>query len=1230
MRYLNRIFFINSANVKYAEIAIDGNVHFIGTQGVGKSTLLRAILFFYNADKLKLGIEKGKKTFDEYYFPGGDSYVIYEVVRETGAYCIMAFKSQGRVCFRFINSEFNLANYVDNGKVKSWDGIRESFGKKIGYTRKIDRYEEYRDILYGNNIGLEKEFRKYAIIESRQYQNLPRTIQNVFLNSKLDAEFIKQTIIMSLNEVEVKINLDNYTLHLKDFDTQLADINLWTESNKAGEIPVRKMAENIAGIYAAIQSLNREKQEKAIQLFKAHAEALDELPKLEKKKEQQQKHRQIAQQKSDDLKGKFQLKREDVQKQINILDNDLKRAKTKTEYYEGMNITSIIQRVDKKDAIEAERERLHAEKLLLNTKFTEINSRYLALIQQQQNAFAGFENAHHARKNKLREDVLLFISDIREQYNHAFADIRKQNYDALDVARNTISQKKENIHDLKLKKQKGNLQRYYEHDIEIVKAEISTLNQKIKSTEIDIADHKKQVDTLQKQWELEQEKTASVYDRKVEKMWDDNKQFITAVASIDTKLQKNKDSLYGWLSNNAPGWENNIGKVIDEELVLFHDGLSPQLSADGNETFFGLKIDLTEISRKVKTVADYEQERAEWQQKAEINKAGITKLLEDRDSEAGKLKTRYQSKIKELNNARRQMEYDLQRSKGQLEVNEVKRADLVRKAAEEKEQFLLLVGREIEAASEALIVEEKNLLAIEAGIQKQLDNKEKEQNKKIKAEDSRVKELMLALEEELKAKKEETDTRIEEVKQQQTKNLKKEGADVVRLAGIEKELLVAVRELEFINGNRETVSDYNKDKRELLDHVDTYKTEKRLKESLLENEQEKYNLQKQKIHQEIDLLTSEITDLGSRLALINEGLNTFESFKQTDHYKEVAEYEGQQQDGIENNIGLKALIDALHNRIYTIMERYTDLQMATNKFTGKFNSNNIFGFKQSIIARDEIISFAQMLDEFIEENKIAQYEKRVNERFATLIRQIGKETNELTSKGGEIQKVITEINRDFEERNFAGVIKSIRLQLSESKNNIVALLKAIKEFNDQNSMGLGVVDLFSTGDNESKNRKAITLLKEFAKEINARKEKEIGLPDSFELQFRIVENENDSGWVEKLTNVGSEGTDILVKAMINIMLLNVFKDSASKRFKEFRLHCMMDEIGKLHPNNVKGILKFANDRNILLINSSPTSYNATDYRYTYLLSKDSKHVTTVKRLVKKGIEERVIKTEVEA
>ena len=84
MRYLNKVIFLNSAHVPYAEVNLDGNVHFIGTQGVGKSTLLRAVLFFYNADKLRLGIPKEKKNFDSFYLPFANSYIVYEVMRENG------------------------------------------------------------------------------------------------------------------------------------------------------------------------------------------------------------------------------------------------------------------------------------------------------------------------------------------------------------------------------------------------------------------------------------------------------------------------------------------------------------------------------------------------------------------------------------------------------------------------------------------------------------------------------------------------------------------------------------------------------------------------------------------------------------------------------------------------------------------------------------------------------------------------------------------------------------------------------------------------------------------------------------------------------------------------------------------------------------------------------------------------------------------------------------------
>jgi hypothetical protein len=87
------------------------------------------------------------------------------------------------------------------------------------------------------------------------------------------------------------------------------------------------------------------------------------------------------------------------------------------------------------------------------------------------------------------------------------------------------------------------------------------------------------------------------------------------------------------------------------------------------------------------------------------------------------------------------------------------------------------------------------------------------------------------------------------------------------------------------------------------------------------------------------------------------------------------------------------------------------------------------------------------------------------------------------------------------------------------------------------------------------------------------------------------------------------------------MLLNVFKEGATKnRFKDFRLHCMVDEIGTLHIENVRGLLKFANDRNIYLINSSPQSLDALAYRHTYKLAKqvdsrDGKPVTIINRLI---------------
>jgi predicted ATP-dependent endonuclease of OLD family len=76
-RILNRIVEINIANVKYTDLELSGNTCFVGTNNFGKTSLQRAILFFYSANSRGLGIAPSQKPFDEHYFRNENSYLIY-------------------------------------------------------------------------------------------------------------------------------------------------------------------------------------------------------------------------------------------------------------------------------------------------------------------------------------------------------------------------------------------------------------------------------------------------------------------------------------------------------------------------------------------------------------------------------------------------------------------------------------------------------------------------------------------------------------------------------------------------------------------------------------------------------------------------------------------------------------------------------------------------------------------------------------------------------------------------------------------------------------------------------------------------------------------------------------------------------------------------------------------------------------------------------------------------
>lgn len=1225
MRYLNKIVFINSASVKYAEIELDGNVHLIGTQGVGKSTLLRAILFFYNANKIKLGIPKEKKSFDNYYFEYQNSYIIYEIVKNNIPFCVLAYKVNGKVAYRFFDAEYKRELFIDvnNRAFENWDKIRNAFGKDIHYSSIISSYEEFRKIIYGDNKGLKPNFRKYSLIESSQYENIPRTIQNVLLNSNLEAKFIKDTIINSINEEEFKIDIENYSKnHLRDFETQINDIKIWFHKNRKGQIIIRNQADKVIDNHRFLNFLKREKEDLAKELGCRMLFVENEKPIVTSNLQTQNFLLSELFKKKENLIVTHKNREQKIVSEIDYLKKELAKAKQKQFEYQTKSIQNIIQQVDKKENLINEQKALNEEQNLLTKNFANISEKYDALIAKIKNQQQEFYNLQNAEINKFNSLFSDEKNAIVEKTNILIHQIKQDNQAEKERFKNELTFIVDEENSIKRKKSELKYQLFFTDEIEQVETNLKELKESIFKANSAIKDSKNNSVTTTKEWELEGEKIKNNSEAKIDKEREETHKINKKITVIETKIQQSKSSLYGWLNENVTNWEQTIGKVIDEDSVLFNDELNPKLIDENGSTFFGISINLNALDTRVKTVNQYNDDIKEL--KTEINKhqKAIVKFNKEKEDSLLKLKKKFRKKLNEYKDIIEKNRYNVSQNEEKLKANIFDLEEWNKKAKTEKESIYKTLENELDKNASKKIKAQELLENIKKGIQRKITLKENEKVKEITILEKDKNEKIKAINISVENNKTASDVRIQNLKKEQTFELDTKGADTKRLTVIDNKLTEIVKFLDFISINEQLVFEYNKDKRELFDKVPEFKIEKlslEKKQDVILNEHQN---EKNKLDKKYTIQKQLVEKIKEKIAQFDADLKAFEDFKLSDAFISL-------QNEISNDVKIektlktaKDIISDITKKHYKEIDKLNDLKQSINTFTGNFNENNLFSFNVKLNTDTDFKTFAVELKEFIEEDKIKEYEKRVNNLFASIIREIGRDTNNLNSKRGVIEKIIRKINTDFRSKNFIEAIKEMEMRTQESSNPIVKLLIKIQEFNDENSLVLGTSNLFTSSESESKNQKAVLLLKELIKAIEKYKNSTLTLSESFDLQFRIVENDNDSGWVEKLSNVGSNGTDILVKAMINISLLNVFKDDASKKSQDFKLHCMMDEIGTLHPTNQKGILRFANERNILLINGSPTSQNATDYKYTYKLAKEQsktnskKYITKINRLVK--------------
>ena len=129
---------------------------------------------------------------------------------------------------------------------------------------------------------------------------------------------------------------------------------------------------------------------------------------------------------------------------------------------------------------------------------------------------------------------------------------------------------------------------------------------------------------------------------------------------------------------------------------------------------------------------------------------------------------------------------------------------------------------------------------------------------------------------------------------------------------------------------------------------------------------------------------------------------------------------------------------------------------------------------------------------------------------------------------------------------------------------------------------------------------------------------EFTLEDMFSIEFRITENGQTYGWFSSIPKViGSTGTSLMIKMLLNIMLISISKKKAVKKEDQFFLHCVLDESETLPPEYIRDILDFCTDKGIYLILGSPVTIDPISFKRNYELYKDEKFRTRIQMLTER-------------
>ena len=1105
MNHLHRIILIHSASVEYQEMTLDGNVHLMGKNGMGKSSLLRAMLFFYTADPQGLGLKPNQVSFPTFYLPHPYSWLVYEVHRQPSPFLVLAFRDGNRVSFRFVNGTYDPDLLLDRqGRPRRPAALEaELQSRGLEHSPVIDRYETYRDILYGTYSGAERSlYRRYSLFEASHHAPVWHTLAHIFRNARLEASFLKRSLIDGSREQPYVLDLRQIRQALTDFarhrsdllafrahEAQAAQLLAAAHALAHQETRQRALAEAFGRSYLATQALHSHKRQALATLQQEQADL-------------QQQLRARQQQHEAQLQARYE--------QLGALRHQQATAQRLAAQY-----APLAKAGAKKSAKNAPKAGPGPEDHL---------HRRLAAYEQAQAQRMQWQ-AHYQRGRPP-------LVEARDQQAAALAEVEAAIREAETKAWLTTE-----IADSQERHLAGQMEvARLEARLQIEAAAISQL-------------------------EASRDQALAAFDAAYEARQAAGQAQAEAaqarVQALEQKLAQLGGTFYNWLEDRYPDWEQTIGKVVREE-ILFHPYLAPQIERL-NDLLYGVRLDLDEVEAPAHSPAHLEQAR---RQAEETLAAQLKALTADRETSREKrlaLEKRYnRQKIRAAQQAHKRTQQELDQWQLKVRKEALRLQDLRQQAQQAQQAALLKLSYAQATARQELNTRETALAAFEAA----------------------------ALAEE---------------------------------ASIEASLTQALAQLDAEVASARPVDDqspeqvrYAYDQARYLDRLPALEAEIGQVLAQIEQAEGRMHLFSQQLAQRLEALAGDISAETEALARLAQALEQAEAFRDASSWLPT----------LPTTPEAGGPPDALPDLIHLLQQQHQEQAMATlhlrrelQAFFQHFRPGNVFGFPEAVGPDTALDTCLQPLEALLGEGQIADYEQDLHVHYAQLADRLSQEVRTLDAREAEIGQLIERLNRSFREHNFVGVVKGIELRMEETSHPVVTALRALRQFGQDQAFSLGGPSLFNPAPDSGRNQEAIALLDALQAGLEAFPGDDLHLEDTFRLAFRVRENQNDTGWVEQLSQAGSHGTDVLVKAMVYITLLSVIKQSANRRQQGFRLHCLIDEAGILDAQHLTDLIAFANARDILLVNGAPQASNPLAYQYIYHLSRDGEDMIRIHRLL---------------